>query len=426
MLIFENIGIALSSIKANLTRSILTMLGIIIGVAAVIGIFAISDAMNSEITGLFADGADTVNIGLTPKQDDDHGMPIGRGFNRAYREMSREDYINKDIIDDICEKYSDRVKGVQLVVNVGSEAEAVYQGETSTVKVEGDNKDALDASELNIVSGHEFYDTDYEQGHRVCLVDADLVEDLFNGNNEDALGHKLSVKVDNVYHTYNIVGVYEEDSDSSYGGWDTEDSTTIYIPLLVAMSETHSMYKFDSITVVANDFNDAESLSEEIPNYLNRRYYKNNEYYETEGFCFASLISEVSDLMSKISLGLACIAGISLLVGGIGVMNIMLVSITERTKEIGTRKALGATNVSIRLQFVIEAIVLCLVGGLIGILIGAGLGAIGCKLMESEFVLTAKSVIIAFSFAAAVGLFFGYYPANKAALMNPIDALRYE
>lgn len=139
-----------------------------------------------------------------------------------------------------------------------------------------------------------------------------------------------------------------------------------------------------------------------------------------------SMMDQMNTMIGAIQLALSVIAGISLVVGGIGVMNIMLVSITERTKEIGTRKALGATNGSIRLQFITESVVICLIGGIIGIIFGIVLGTVAVKLMGYEAAVSLSSIVIAVGFSMAIGIFFGYYPANKAAKLNPIDALRYE
>ena len=139
-----------------------------------------------------------------------------------------------------------------------------------------------------------------------------------------------------------------------------------------------------------------------------------------------SMTESMSDMIGTVSIAISFIAGISLLVGGIGVMNIMLVSVTERTREIGTRKALGATNNNIRLQFVVESVIICLIGGAIGILLGAIMGYVGSGLLHNAVLPSVGSIVLAFSFSLAVGVFFGYYPANKAAKMDPIEALRYE
>ena len=170
---------------------------------------------------------------------------------------------------------------------------------------------------------------------------------------------------------------------------------------------------------------------DELKSELNKYYHK-NDYFAPMTFSMSSFFDEFKTLLNSVKAVFAGVAAISLLVGGIGVMNIMLVSISERTREIGTRKALGASNTSIRTQFIVEAMVLCLIGGVLGILTGLGMGAIGVKIMAKvsgevvKAVPSVQSMVIAVVFSLAIGVFFGYYPANKAAKMNPIDALRYE
>lgn len=159
---------------------------------------------------------------------------------------------------------------------------------------------------------------------------------------------------------------------------------------------------------------------------MNSRWYQNNDSFEISAMSMESVIESMTEMLSTISLAIAAIAGISLLVGGIGVMNIMLVSITERTREIGTRKALGATNGSIRLQFIMEAIVLCMAGGFLGIILGIGIAAVATNMMGYAVSPSVTGIVLSVSFSVFIGVFFGYYPANKAAKLNPIEALRYE
>jgi len=156
------------------------------------------------------------------------------------------------------------------------------------------------------------------------------------------------------------------------------------------------------------------------------KYYTNNDEYHVSAMSMESMLDSLNTMMSTISIALSVIAGISLLVGGIGVMNIMLVSVTERTREIGTRKALGATNRNIQVQFVTESMIVCLIGGAIGILLGAVVGLIGSSLIGAASLPTFSSIVLAVGFSLAIGVFFGYYPANKAAKLDPIEALRYE
>lgn len=167
-------------------------------------------------------------------------------------------------------------------------------------------------------------------------------------------------------------------------------------------------------------------FEKEIENYFNQQYYGENENFQIMAFSNQTMIKGMSQMMSTIKLAISAIAGISLLVGGIGVMNIMFVSITERTREIGTRKALGATNDSIRLQFIMEAIVICVIGGAIGIVLGLSIGFAVTTLLHYKGTASAGAISVCVLFSVVFGLFFGYYPANKAAKMNPIEALRYE
>ena len=200
----------------------------------------------------------------------------------------------------------------------------------------------------------------------------------------------------------------------------------MYMPLQTARDQNHNTSGYSQFTVLTADGVSASELGTSIEEYLNSRYYSNNESYEISTMTMESVVESMTEMLSTISLAIAAIAGISLLVGGIGVMNIMLVSITERTREIGTRKALGATNGSIRLQFITEAIVLCLVGGAIGIVLGIAIAAVGTNMLGYAVSPSVAGIVLSVSFSVFIGVFFGYYPANKAAKLNPIEALRYE
>ena len=170
---------------------------------------------------------------------------------------------------------------------------------------------------------------------------------------------------------------------------------------------------------------DATQFLNQVQYFFDSRYRK-NEDFQVSAYSMESMVSSMTDMLSTVSLAIAVIAGISLLVGGIGVMNIMLVSITERTREIGTRKALGATNGSIQLQFIVEAVIICLIGGMIGIILGVGLGSVAAKLLGYAAKASVLSIVVSVLFSMVIGVFFGFYPANKAAKLDPIEALRYE
>jgi len=195
-------------------------------------------------------------------------------------------------------------------------------------------------------------------------------------------------------------------------------------PLSVAQKVNNSR-GFTSFTILTEVGVNSTQFGTQAESFL-QRYYARNENFRVGAFSMESMVAEITSMLNTMALAISAIAAISLLVGGIGVMNIMLVSITERTREIGTRKAIGATNGEIRAQFIIESVVLCLVGGVIGIVCGTALGAFGASLMDFPAKASWSSIILAVGVSSAIGMFFGYYPANKAAKMDPIDALRYE
>ena len=200
--------------------------------------------------------------------------------------------------------------------------------------------------------------------------------------------------------------------------------TECYIPLSTAQGFNHSQ-NYRTLAIVAKVGVDADELANQVETYLDG-WYRSNRYFEVSAFSMSAMVSAMGEMMDTIVTAISVIAGIALLVGGIGVMNIMLVSVTERTREIGTRKALGATNESIRMQFIVEAMIMCLLGGIIGVVLGVAGGIFASHLMDAVASPSVGSILLSLGFSLAIGVFFGYYPANKAAKMNPIDALRYE
>ena len=430
MIFFENILLALSGLRSNIMRTLLTMLGIIIGIASVIAIMTVGDSISGSVTSSMESiGANNITVSVSRKQTEDEVTSTGRIFAGISRgsSMKDEDYLSDEMISEFRTEYNDSIQGIFLNTSVGS-GTAETANLSSSVSVVGVNADYLENQDLTIISGRTLTQRDQQEGRKLVLVADDVVDTLFNGNYDKAIGASIDVFISNRYYQYTIAGIYEYEDETSVAATEssTETTTTVYLPLNAARAQTHSNAGFSQMTVATATGVDSTAFKDTIENYLNNKYYRNNEIFEISASSMESMLSSMTEMISTISMAIAVIAGISLLVGGIGVMNIMLISITERTREIGTRKALGATNNSIRLQFIVEAIVICLIGGIIGILIGIGIATIATNLLGYAVSPSIDGMVLSVSFSLFIGVFFGYYPANKAAKLNPIEALRYE
>ena len=430
MLFFENILLALTGLRSNIMRTLLTMLGIIIGISSVIAIMTVGDSISGSVTSSMESiGANNITVSVSRKQTEDEVTSTGRIFAGISRgsSMKDEDYLSDEMISEFRTEYNDSIQGIFLNTSVGS-GTAETANLSSSVSVVGVNADYLENQDLTIISGRTLTQRDQQEGRKLVLVADDVVDTLFNGNYDKAIGASIDVFISNRYYQYTIAGIYEYEDETSVAATEssTETTTTVYLPLNAARAQTHSNAGFSQMTVATATGVDSTAFKDTIENYLNNKYYRNNENFEISASSMESMLSSMTEMISTISMAIAVIAGISLLVGGIGVMNIMLVSITERTREIGTRKALGATNNSIRLQFIVEAIVICLIGGIIGILIGIGIATIATNLLGYAVSPSIDGMVLSVSFSLFIGVFFGYYPANKAAKLNPIEALRYE
>ncbi|SDB22849.1 putative ABC transport system permease protein [Pseudobutyrivibrio sp. YE44] len=428
MLITENILLALAGLKSNIMRSLLTMLGIIIGIASVIAIMTVGNSITVMVnTSMQEMGANNLTVGVSQKSTSEETTSSGLHFGPGNRRtMDSDDYLTDEMLDSFLEEYGDNVQYTMLSTSVGN-GTATDGSLYANVNITGYNQDYMEYTDLDLLAGRTFIDKDYDNAQKVCIVSNYFVNNMFDGDNQAALGSEIEVSINGKYYTYYIVGVYEYD-DSTWSSSSTEDTVTdMYIPFTTARNQLHTNNEgYESITLVTTIDTDSETFADTVEAYFNSMFYSNNEDYEVSVTSMSSMIESMTSMIGTIEVALAIIAGISLVVGGIGVMNIMLVSITERTKEIGTRKALGATNGSIRLQFITESVVICIMGGLIGIILGIGLGAVAATYMGYSASVSVVAIIVAVVFSMAIGIFFGYYPANKAAKLNPIDALRYE
>ncbi|SDB24354.1 putative ABC transport system permease protein [Pseudobutyrivibrio sp. YE44] len=434
MLFTENVLVALAGLKANIMRSLLTMLGIIIGIASVIAIMTVGNSITLIVNSTMQDiGANNLQMGVMEKSRDsetsDDGMSYGSGY---IRDMTDEDLITKDMLKEFKEEYSDNIKYILLNENIGGDygspqSKVSHGSKSANVKIVGYNKDYMEFNKREVLAGREFLTQDYAEGKKVCMVSDKMVERLYKGDNDSVLGQEIEITMGNTYYTYHVVGVYKYVEEQFSFGASDNPTTEVMIPLQTARIENHTQNKgYSFLMLVTSVDTDNNTFATTVRDFFNSHYYSRNDAYEVAVISMASMMDSMNSMISMIQLALSVIAGISLVVGGIGVMNIMLVSITERTKEIGTRKALGAKNSSIRLQFITESVVICLIGGVIGIVLGVGLGTVAVKLMGYSAAVSPSSIIIAVGFSMAIGVFFGYYPANKAAKLNPIDALRYE
>ena len=416
---FENVRLALSSLRSNKMRALLTMLGIIIGIGSVIAIVTVGESLTGSITDSMSGlGANNLTVALTQKSTDsgfDQGSVAVRMFGPSA--PAAEDLITNEMIEEYRDTFGDQVAAVELTQSMGT-GTVTSGSDSATLNLLGVNGEYFTAEDVDVQYGRAPQDSDGER--QVALVSDRFLKDAFGGSISpiNAIGQKFQLKANGSLYDFYVIGVYhydeEEDGSISLTSSSDEVTTTLYMPLQTAKKLAKADAGYQSLTVVGAGDVDQDQFMADTKSFF-ASFYTRNQSYTVDVSSLASLLETMT-----------AIAAISLLVGGIGVMNIMLVSITERTQEIGIRKALGAPASAIRSQFIVEAVIICLIGGLLGVALGVGLGALGAHLMGYSARASVSAIVLAVGFSMAIGLFFGYYPANKAAQMNPIDALRYE
>ncbi len=440
---FENIKEAVTSIFANKMRSLLTMLGIIIGISSVIIITTIGGSIQSTLTAtLNSLGGNTVSVYVDaryPETDEEWDTWV-------YPEMDEDDYVTQQMIDDLVATYPDEIKGVaaQSYLGSGQIKDDTNPDNYANVNIDGITPEYLDYMKLEMYAGRSLTAADNVGQKKVCLI-ADTMAASYFGD-ENPIGEKISIVAsDGAIYDFVIVGVYEY-NQALFGKVDTSVAekdrvTELMIPLQTCFKlQGADQTGYDYFNMLLTPLADVEQATADILTYFDE-IYADNEDFEVTAYNMQSDMGMINTVLNVITVAVSGIAAISLIVGGVGVMNIMLVSITERTREIGVRMALGAKRRTIKMQFVIEAIVLCLIGGVIGILIGVGIGALLGQVagfiiqnMYAEYASyiimevhpSGTAIMLSLFFSMLTGVFFGYYPANKASKMEVIDALRYE
>ena len=426
--LMENVRLAISSLKANKLRALLTMLGIIIGIASVITIVTIGDSLaasiNSEMSGF---GARNINMYLEQKNLITYNEN-GEEIYSEYEAPTEKDFVTDEIISDYKKKFADDLLAVPLSESAGSST--LLNGRIKVdIEVYAVNADYFKGENVKIISGRALTEKDNDELRAVTVVSDSFVDKYFKGKYtyDEVLGKSFEANIGKNTVKLYICGVYKYNKNDGEGMYssDGKTSTKVFIPMSIYKKINNKSKGYEYFTIIPKENVDLNEFLNKTNSYFSEAY-KSNKKFEPTGYSMKSMMESTNKMINSIKLGISAVAAISLLVGGIGVMNIMMVSITERTKEIGIRKALGAGKRVILIQFIVEAVIICIIGGIIGVIIGNGLGAIGAKIMGYSVKVNIYAILYSVAFCMAIGIFFGYYPASKAAKMNPIDALRYE
>lgn len=401
LLIIENIKLALSSIKANKMRSFLTMLGIIIGISSVITIASLGQTSKEVISKEFeAFGKNRVVI----------YMPYSE-------QIKDSDYFNIEDIQKINAKYKEDIEYISPSIYSSSE---VRSGRNSAnVEINGIAQGYENmVGNMDVIKGRFINETDIKSRRDAAVIDEKLAEKFFGSS--EAIGKTLRCEVDSNVTDVKIIGVYRT-KPSIFDTLGSSDMTTMYMPYSVFSSQLSFI---GAIDIKITEDKPAQMTGQNIADFMARSKNREPGFYITQSTQQEQ--GSIDNVLNTISLAIGAIAAISLLVGGIGIMNIMLVSVTERTREIGIRKSLGARRKDILLQFLTEAMIVSATGGIIGTTLGLLLSSGISIFLKVPPVIDPAMVLISVAFSAIVGMFFGLYPANKAAKLDPIDALRYE
>ncbi|MED4562496.1 ABC transporter permease [Bacillus altitudinis] len=397
MKLFENIKIALNSVLAHKLRSILTMLGIIIGVGSVIAVVAIGQGGEQMLKESISGPNNTIDMTYTPSDEELNANPNAL-FEATFTE---EDIQSVQALNGVKQVASSTAQGMQLR----------FQDTTIDATVNGINEGYTNVHSLHIAEGQDLREIDFRSGRRAAVISEGIQKELFNG--EKAVGELIWMNGQPV----EVIGVLAKQE-----GLFSFDMNEIYVPFAM-LTTAFGVKEYDKLSIQVAHADQMKEVGKSAAARLNENHHTDDAYEMINLEEIAAGIGQITSVMTTI---IGSIAGISLLVGGIGVMNIMLVSVTERTREIGIRKALGATRVQILVQFLIESVVLTLIGGLLGIALGLGGASLVSLFAGWPSLVSWQIVCGGVLFSMLIGIIFGLIPANKAARLDPIESLRYE
>ncbi|MEA3247271.1 MAG: ABC transporter permease [Gemmatimonadota bacterium] len=405
MLLGETVAVALAALRANKLRSALTMLGIVIGIGAVIAMVAIGNGAQAQIKERIARLGTTV-LQINPQRVMQGGVSVGGSMAKL---------TVKDVV--AIEDKSPHV----LAVNYQQDRnlQVVWGTKNTNIQVTGTVPNFLDVRGFRLESGRMFTPQEEVGRKRVAILGSQALVNLEIGSAEAIIGQQIRIQS----RAFTVIGVLAEKGATGMGDGDNQ----ILVPFSTGRFELFGTDRLNDIWALATSEADVDQAMGEIELALRRSHKlgvgRADDFSIRNQTDFLAVLNETTQTFGLL---LAGIAAVSLVVGGIGIMNIMLVSVTERTREIGVRKALGATRMNLLLQFLIEAVVLCIVGGALGIAFGIAGSMQLASSLGWRAAIDAQSILIAFAFATAVGLIFGVWPARRAAMMDPIIALRYE
>ncbi|HSQ96182.1 MAG TPA: ABC transporter permease [Croceibacterium sp.] len=393
--------LAMRQIRRHLLRSSLTTIGIIIGVAAVVTMVTLGNGLTAQIQKQIASLGSDVLIAF-PQQTD---------TNRQPRPFKQDDVV----------AVREQLAGVRSVAGeVNKGVQAFHNGQNWSSKVEGVSDAFMDARGIGMDQGRRFTPVEEESGANVCIIGPKVLDAIFVAG-VSPIGEQM--RLDDV--SCMVIGVFATRGQG--GGGNQDDDNSVFMPI---KNVQRRFTGGDTIGYMVISYDPAYSSSEIQKSLIDllreRRLLQKDQPNDFNIIDSAALNDTVSSVVARLTLAVAAIAGISLLVGGVGIMNIMLVSVTERTREIGIRLAIGALAREVRMQFLTEAVVLCCFGGLIGLLLAFGLSFALAKAIDVPFVFSLSVNVLSFVFSAMMGIIFGYYPARRASQLDPIEALRHE